>query len=449
MTTPLRVDGVDTSHWQTDDPNLAAAKTAGVRWWIHKTTEGATYADPEYARRRTLAAAGRIVWGGYHFAWPEAGDARTEARWYLRNAALKPGDFRPVLDLEINPQGLTRAQLTRWVGDWVDEVQRDLGCSPIIYTPYDLDDHFGCRLWAARYSPTNDTPRVPRPWDDFTIRQFSNGDLGVPNQVPGFGHVDLNSHRTPPSDLRAVTIPPDVPPVTTPIFRATTQNVQALPQLPTQQVQAIVTKTADRSGIIGWQEIQRDRYRDAVRALGPDWSHWMADEGGAPISWRNTWWKQLEAGAPLLHSGVPDICHERRINWVLLEHRATGLAVWVNNTHYVANAFGPPTRGHRKTRRRLWVEGNTRHRALAAKWAGIGYPLLGFGDFNQQNRRALVMGATIGGRKVTYHAPAFSIDQVWTVDGTSIRWEYADADDINHPAGDHLGRRLRGRLTHA
>jgi lysozyme len=75
MTAPMRVDGVDISHHQNGKLDLARAKKAGVKFLYHKATEGETYKDPNYDKRRAEAKAAGIPFGGYHFARPGTTDA--------------------------------------------------------------------------------------------------------------------------------------------------------------------------------------------------------------------------------------------------------------------------------------------------------------------------------------------------------------------------------------
>lgn len=206
MVKPFRIDGVDISHWQSGSLDFAAAERAGVRWVYHKATEGIGYTDPRYASRRTeIARESGLLFGAYHFARPDkkGSDGLAEAHHFLSVAKPKPGDMRPMLDLE-DRNGLTRKALTKWVGDFVREVERATGHPPFIYTPFDLDEHFNCPLWTARYNDKNEPPRIPEPWKIYTIHQFSNGSYGKPKSVPGLGNVDLNTMNGDPARLTKV-----------------------------------------------------------------------------------------------------------------------------------------------------------------------------------------------------------------------------------------------------
>lgn len=187
----LTVHGIDISHHQSGRLDMKRAKDAGLKWLYHKATEGETYRDPMYAQRRVEAKKAGIPFGAYHFARASRGDAVREARAFISQAKPEPGDLRPALDLETS-EGMTMSQVRVWARIFIAEVKRLTGVLPVVYTPYDLGNVTdGCILWRPRYNDRN-TPPSWR-WD---IWQFSNGVLGVPDFFPGFGHVDLNVHRT-------------------------------------------------------------------------------------------------------------------------------------------------------------------------------------------------------------------------------------------------------------
>lgn len=181
---PLRIDGIDISHHQSGGIDWATAKRAGVRFVYHKATEGTSYRDSLYSRRRAECKAADLPFGGYHFARPEGSDAVSEARAFIEYAQPEPGDLKPALDLETNDGAVN---LVQWASEFVTEVER-LGFEPIIYTPYDLGELRSYVTWRPRYNNSNTPPTLT--WD---IWQFSDGVYGVPNYVPGVGHVDINT----------------------------------------------------------------------------------------------------------------------------------------------------------------------------------------------------------------------------------------------------------------
>lgn len=191
------LDGVDTSHHQAGKIDLRKAQHAGLRWWYVKTTDGETTVDDTYRKRVREARRAGVPVGSYHFARPDGGDAVKEARHFLESSEIRLGDMVPMLDLE-GREVLSREQLTTWVGVWVTTVRRELAqrglmATPIIYTSFDLDDAFGCKLWVARYSNDFREPRIPAPWKRAAIWQHSDGKVGPIRNVPGFGAVDVNA----------------------------------------------------------------------------------------------------------------------------------------------------------------------------------------------------------------------------------------------------------------
>jgi len=201
----LRIDGVDLSHWQDGQLDFSKAKRAGVKFVVHKATEGTTLEDKLYAERRRQVAAAGLVWGAYHFARPEMSSGAKQAQFFLSRMMPTSGDLRPVLDLE-KTGDLAPAMLGAWAKDFADEVVARVGVKPIIYTPFNLPARLG-PLWVARYSNANRPPNIPEPWKRYAIWQFSNGTFGRPNVVPGIGHCDLNTLDSSEGQLDRLRIP--------------------------------------------------------------------------------------------------------------------------------------------------------------------------------------------------------------------------------------------------
>jgi GH25 family lysozyme M1 (1,4-beta-N-acetylmuramidase) len=215
--------GIDVSHWQeTIDWTQVAA--SGVRFVIAKATEGRAYDDPMYATYKAGASAAGLAFTAYHFARPDDTwhDAIKEADHFVDAAQLGPGNLIPALDLE-RSGGLTQAQLTQWILDWLGRVTERMGVRPMVYTsPNGWKNRTGDTtavadagytvLWVAHWFV--DSPTVPaEDWggNGWTFWQYT--DCGT---VPGVtGCVDQDWYAGTTFD--AVTIPnPDVtPPVPT------------------------------------------------------------------------------------------------------------------------------------------------------------------------------------------------------------------------------------------
>src|SRR3954465_5568860 len=95
----MRPRVVDISHHNTVI-DLNATAQSGVWAIIHKASQGSTYRDPDYAKRRTMAKDAGLRWGAYHFN--DGSDVGAQVNNFL--GAARPGpDTLLVLDFEDNP----------------------------------------------------------------------------------------------------------------------------------------------------------------------------------------------------------------------------------------------------------------------------------------------------------------------------------------------------------
>jgi lysozyme len=211
--TAERIDFFDLSNWQTRPIDWAAVKAAGVKWVIHKATQGTTSTDMMYRQRRLEAGHHGVQFGAYHFADPSPGNALAEADHFLYAASPRPGDVVPVLDLESNPRGMDTAALSLWVHQWITHVRASLNIPRVIlYTRMELEGEFAAKLWVPRYSDNDAAPVAPAPFKAWAMWQFSDGRYGVPNRLEGVPFdVDLSTMAGGPFTrrrlIKALTIP--------------------------------------------------------------------------------------------------------------------------------------------------------------------------------------------------------------------------------------------------
>lgn len=466
MVTPMRVDGADISHHQSGDLDFREFKSAGGKFLYHKATEGATFKDKNYNSRRLDAKLARLPFGAYHFARPERGDAVREARFFIQVADPRPGDLCPALDLEVNDGNLSKAELTTWVGNFLQEVQRLVGVECVIYTPYELDNYYRSMIWRPRYNDGNKPPVL-----DWDIWQFSDGRLGVPDRVNGLGHVDLNVLA---KDVRVrdftITVGGQKKDSMsrTGTFRITTQNVQALPEMPQPDVVHDVRMTARQSGVIGWQEITPERYDDAVQKLEEEgnwetfWGQGKARKGleraderepvgyDTPISWRAKYWKFQEGGKWLLFEGEAKISKPRWLTWVRLEHRRTGAQVMFVNVHFISKAWSDKPAHRKDERPEMWRKA---WRALVDWLSEMidEFPEMAIclmGDFNAKlNRDAHAFDpSSVARRRIRGTFPN-AIDHLFFINGRKYKWIIEETEIMPGRRGDHQGRRAVVRLS--
>ena len=185
--------GIDISKYQQD----IVWDEVTVDFIYIKASEGQDFIDLSAEAHGLAAQAAGKKFGYYHFATPKEGDAKLEARDFVKALnSLPVGTLPPVLDLEQNKTNLTKAKMEQWSHDFLEEVLLLTGvkCALIYGSPGFLDsnlpaDHtlgkYG--LWLAHYT-TRPEPRLPKGWDSYLIWQHT--DKGVAAGFPK--PVDMN-----------------------------------------------------------------------------------------------------------------------------------------------------------------------------------------------------------------------------------------------------------------
>lgn len=206
----FKVHGIDVSHYQEniDWERLRNAniKSFPVSFVFIKATEGVSLIDENFNQNFYEARRNGIVRGAYHFFVPEC-DAARQARFFLKQVHLEPGDLPPVLDVEKKGE-LTTPQLQKAVKRWLDIVERQCGVKPILYTGYkfkldylntpDFDEY---PYWIAHYYVEKLSYK-----GDWKFWQHT--DCG---RVDGIrGYVDCNIFSGSMEELMNLTIPEDV-----------------------------------------------------------------------------------------------------------------------------------------------------------------------------------------------------------------------------------------------
>ncbi|WP_433893028.1 GH25 family lysozyme [Streptomyces sp. CA-111067] len=118
-------------------------KSFGCHMGIAKATEGQKTTDPWFTKHAADIRGAGLVFGAYHFAWPNQ-SALTESAHYI--ATVKPFAAKGMyhlLDLEPysdgrNYAGRTAEQIKAYATAWVAEVQKAFPGQPVrVYTPRD------------------------------------------------------------------------------------------------------------------------------------------------------------------------------------------------------------------------------------------------------------------------------------------------------------------------
>ena len=189
--------GIDVSVWQDDNStaqmmDFAKAKQAGANFTFIKASERGGV-DPDFTKNWKNAKAAGLPRGAYHFLrWDLSG--LMQARIFCSLLKDDPGELPPVADFEaptkngINPSNDLLAQ-------FLDEVQRETGQVPMIYTSPGFWNSWGKNknglfdakwayypLWIAHYTAAK-SPMMVEPWKSagksWTFWQYSSTGDGV------------------------------------------------------------------------------------------------------------------------------------------------------------------------------------------------------------------------------------------------------------------------------
>jgi lysozyme len=200
------VRGIDISHYQTnikwEKLRNASLNNDPVRFIIIKATEGKELFDDDFNDNFFQAKENDFIRGAYHFFVPGI-NAAEQARFYLHQVHLIPGDLPPVLDIEKTGK-LTKKQLQKDVKIWLDIVEKKYGVKPILYTSYKFKKDFlddpvfnEYPYWIAHYYINKLEYK-----GDWVMWQHT--DCGKVDGIKGF--VDCNIFNGTVKELEAFTI---------------------------------------------------------------------------------------------------------------------------------------------------------------------------------------------------------------------------------------------------
>jgi GH25 family lysozyme M1 (1,4-beta-N-acetylmuramidase) len=187
----------------------SSVATAGYKFAAIKATEGDYYVNPWAVTDMSAAKAAGLSITPYHFAIPNASGGAAQAQYTLEYSGYQPGGkmLPLMLDIEYDPYtssdhtnicyGLTPAQMTAWVGAFVNTVKSITGLYPVIYTTANWwntctggSTAFGADpMLVAAYGFTS--PPMPVGWSAWTIWQYTSGGTVPGVATPGTTDLDI------------------------------------------------------------------------------------------------------------------------------------------------------------------------------------------------------------------------------------------------------------------
>lgn len=206
----MSVLGIDVSHWngRVDWPAVGRSE---ARFAFAKATDGNRFVDSEFARSWPAIRDAGLLRGAYHFGRPGSDPEVQAAHFASVVGELSWGELPPVLDLE-TMDGQPKKAVIDWTLAFVARAEALFGCPLVIYTgglwrremgAPDVRELGSRLLWTARYGSKE--PVVPRPWKRWSFWQFTDGQSGKVQDIPGVsGPCDCNRWRGTFAELEAL-----------------------------------------------------------------------------------------------------------------------------------------------------------------------------------------------------------------------------------------------------
>ena len=172
--------GLDVSHF-SGEVSWPDIKKNGHHFAFAKATEGEDWVDPTFHENMKAQKDVGLIRGAYHF-FVAHDDPEVQAKNFIDNVVLEPGDLPPVVDVETlssRPVPDLEARLKKFL----KLIEDHYGAKPIIYTGPTFWDHqvkesFGdYQLWVAEYN--TELPSMPQGWQVWSFWQYK-GDEGGP-----------------------------------------------------------------------------------------------------------------------------------------------------------------------------------------------------------------------------------------------------------------------------
>ncbi len=138
------IRGIDVSHYQ-GDIDWAKVRNASINadpilFVVVKATEGESMIDENFNENFYQAQQNDFIRGAYHFFVPGI-SGKKQARFFLKQVHLVPGDLPPVLDIE-KTGNLSINELRKEIKYWLEIVENHYNVKPIIYTGYKFKQKF-------------------------------------------------------------------------------------------------------------------------------------------------------------------------------------------------------------------------------------------------------------------------------------------------------------------
>lgn len=197
--------GIDVSEYQGtilwDSVHLVENEFP-IQFVFVRATAGVDYVDKKFAENWVATKKMGLIRGAYHYYRPDE-NSKLQADLFIKNVALRKGDFPPVLDIEQMPKRQSMAELKKGIRNWLERVEQHYGVQPILYsgerfyTDFLKEDFSEYTCWIANYNFFVENLKPQWQFWQFTEKGSVYG-------ISGF--VDVNIFNGTEDDLVQLTI---------------------------------------------------------------------------------------------------------------------------------------------------------------------------------------------------------------------------------------------------
>ena len=186
------MNGIDISMYQKN-VDFNKVKSSGVTFVYIKATEGVDYIDPVYREHLEKIKNTGLNYGMYHFM-SERTDPKKQAQDFYSSIKGTGFNLIPVLDIESNTMGRSKAAVTLRCIEFLEEFKRLSGIDCIVYTYTSFANSYidnrlsKYKCWIANYNG-GATVSANSVWNSYVGHQYS--DKGSINGISG--NVDINN----------------------------------------------------------------------------------------------------------------------------------------------------------------------------------------------------------------------------------------------------------------
>ena len=161
-----------------------------IEYVIIRATAGKKHRDNFFTSNWREVKKYHFLRGAYHYFRPNE-NSTLQAKNFIKNVKLAPGDLPPILDIEKMSDIQSSDNLLKGIANWLEIIENHYGVKPIIYSgAHFFNDYLKSNfnnyfLWIANYN------KVESPLNNVNWKMWQFSDNGIINGIKGPVDLDL------------------------------------------------------------------------------------------------------------------------------------------------------------------------------------------------------------------------------------------------------------------